>query len=86
MSVKLNAELAPYYEPKKPLFPGDSGPFETKTRGWVSFDENEAGILGKPCPVCGYKYGTAWQTEEVPQNVIDWLFALPDSRRKPAWV
>ena len=41
---------------------------------------------GKPCPVCGYQYGHAWQTEEVPQEVIDWLFNLPESPVVPAWV
>lgn len=27
----------------------------------------------------GYRYGTAWLTEEVPAGVIEWLFALPPS-------
>ena len=45
-----------------------------------------AGFLGRPCPVCGYKYGSAWQTEEVPKDVIEWLFDLPDTKIKPAWV
>lgn len=44
------------------------------------------GILGKPCPVCGYKYGHSWLTEEVPQDVIDWLCSLPESPVEPAWV
>jgi hypothetical protein len=34
----------------------------------------------------GYKYGSAWLTEEVPQNVIDWLFNLPNTEIEPAWV
>lgn len=83
---ELSKELSPYYEPKKPLYSGDTGPTETKTRGWVRFNESSLGILCKPCPVCGYKYGTAWQKEEVPQEVIDWLFALPDTKKTPAWV
>lgn len=37
-------------------------------------------------PVCGYQYGHAWQTEEAPQEVIDWLFNLPESPVVPAWV
>lgn len=56
------------------------------TMDWHCPDEHPDGILGKPCPVCGYQYGHAWQTEEVPQEVIDWLFALPDTPVKPAWV
>lgn len=78
-------ELAPYFKPKKPLWSGDAGPTERKIRGWVRYDESELGILCKPCPVCGYKYGTAWKLEEVPQDVIDWLFALPDTKVTPAW-
>jgi hypothetical protein len=38
------------------------------------------------CPVCGYSLGHAWLSEDVPQDVIDWLFALPDTDRTPAWV
>lgn len=34
----------------------------------------------------GYIYGSGWLTEEVPQEVIDFLFSLPDTDRKPAWV
>lgn len=52
----------------------------------VKPDEHPDGILCKPCPVCGYKYGTSWLMEEVPEDVIDWLFALPDTTVKPAWV
>lgn len=86
-------ELAPYYEPFKTSYRGDK---EVHFRGhvWYGTSEestltrvcDERGILCKPCPVCGYKYGTAWQLEEVPQDVIDWLFALPDTPRRPAWV
>lgn len=80
-------ELAPHFElKKKALYPGDYGPTEKKRRGWVRFDESPLGILCKPCPVCGYKYGTAWKKEEVPQEVIDWLFALPETNKRPAWV
>lgn len=86
-------ELAPYYEPNKTSLRGDK---EVNFRGHVWYGRSEEstltkiysedGLLCKPCPVCGYKYGTAWQFEEVPQKVIDWLFALPDSTREPAWV
>lgn len=78
----VDGELAEYYEPYKGIHGSAT---EKKTRGWVRFDEDPKGILCKPCPVCGYKYGTAWQREEVPQDVIDWLFALPDTPIQPAW-
>lgn len=38
--------------------------------------ESEGGCLCKPCPVCGYKYGSQWLYEALPQEVIDWLVAL----------
>lgn len=79
-------EAARYYEPKKPLHPGDSGFTEMKLRGWIRNDESEMGLLCKPCPICGYKYGSEWNLEEVPQEVLDWLFNLPDTERQPAWV
>lgn len=83
----FNEELkSPYYEPKKCFYPGGTRATETITRGLISFDENPIGVLCKPCPVCGYKYGTGWHKEEVPQEVIDWLFNLPDSIVEPAWV
>ena len=60
-------------------------PQEKEKRGWVRFEKDPRGILCKPCPVCGYKYGTAWIKEDVPQDVIDWLLALPDTPVQPAW-
>ena len=83
---ECSASLAQYYEPKKKLFEGGKGFTEKTTRGWVRYEESERGILCKPCPVCGYKYGTAWLLEEVPKDVIDWLFALPSTKVQPAWV
>lgn len=82
---ELSGELAQYYEPKTPLYTGDKGFIETKTRGWVGYDESDKGILCKPCPVCGYKYGTSWLKEDVPQEIIDWLFALPTTKSDPLW-
>lgn len=34
-----------------------------------------------PCPICGYKMGTAWCSEPVPPEVLDWLFNLPKASR-----
>lgn len=59
---------------------------EYKSRGWIRADESELGILCKPCPVCGYKYGTKWLIEEVPEDVLEFLYSLPESVKKPAWV
>lgn len=45
-------ELKQYYKFKE---------VETKLKGWTTPEEHPAGILGKVCPVCGYKYGHDWQ-------------------------
>lgn len=59
---------------------------ECKTRGWIFYEETPLGFLGRPCPICGYKYGSSWRKEEVPEDVIEWLFNLPETERNPAWV
>lgn len=82
------------YEPKGQMeeswYAANGGPIkikiEKKSSGWVRPTEHSDGVLTKACPVCGYQYGTAWVREEVPQNVIDWLFNLPDTDKIPAWV
>lgn len=83
---ELSIEQAQYYRPTKSLYAGDYGFTETELRGWVRYDKTDKGLLGKPCPVCGYKYGTSWLKEDVPQEIIDWLFALPTTKTQPAWV
>jgi hypothetical protein len=50
--------------------------------GWTKYNEHP----NEPCPECGYKYGSAWLKEELPQEVIDFLASLPDTDRTPAWV
>ncbi len=74
---KLPAETAPFYEPKKPLYPGDNGHTETKHLGWMREDEHPDGILGKACPVCGYKFGSRWNYFPIPSDdekiIIDLL-------------
>ena len=58
---------------------------ETKRTGWVRPDEHPDGVLGKPCPACGYEYGSAWLFEDVPSDVIEWLESLPESDKTPPW-
>lgn len=60
------AELAKYYEPKKPLYPGDIGHTEAKALGLLKESEHPDGLLSKACPVCGYKYGTSWVYFPIP--------------------
>lgn len=59
---------------------------EEKTRGWISFEDDQRGILSKPCEVCGYKYGNAWKFEELPAAVVEFLEKLPESEITPAWI
>lgn len=77
---ELEGEGTRLYQPEK------RGAIETKKLGWLRPEEHPDGILARPCPVCGYGYGTAWRKEEVPGEVIDWLFSLPASDTAPAWV
>lgn len=46
---------------------------ETKSAHWVTPNEHPEGILTKPCEICGYKYGTAWNCESVPEEVLEYL-------------
>lgn len=46
-------------------------PPEAKGQDFVSDSKiHEKGLLTKPCPVCGYKYGTAWLYEPLPEEVV----------------
>lgn len=55
-------------------FPGQVQP-SWNLLGWVRPAEHPSGLLGKPCPVCGYEYGTEWKTEELPDAVIEYIGA-----------
>jgi hypothetical protein len=55
----LPDSIAPFYKLKE---------VEAKTLGWLKEDEHPEGILCKPCPVCGYKYGTSWVHFPIPEN------------------
>jgi hypothetical protein len=57
-----------------------------RSAGHTRPEEHPEGLLTKPCPVCGYRYGTAWRKVDVPDDVLDWLSALPDTKITPAWV
>ena len=53
---------------------------EEEARGWVTYGEGEGksiqGLLCKPCPVCGYKYGTAWKHHPIPADDLAEIVAL----------
>ena len=58
---------------------------ETKNEGWVTQEEHIGGKLSRPCPICNYKYGTAWLKTEVPQQIIAFLQSLPNTDTQPTW-
>lgn len=74
---ELSTTIKPFYE--------DAG-HETKNTGWLDQFEHPDGILSRPCPICGYKYGTAWKFEALPMDVINFLKSLPETETRPAWV
>ena len=53
---------------------------------WVWHTSHPEGLLMKPCEVCGYKYGSAWLREEVPDEVLRFLRGLPGTDMEPAWI
>ncbi|MDR2044891.1 MAG: hypothetical protein LBQ15_11135 [Clostridium sp.] len=81
----IPGELAAHYAPQKSLYPGGKGHTEIKTLGWLKPSEHPEGLLCRPCPVCGYQYGSAWLREEVPEDVLEWLYALPAAAVPCAW-
>ena len=78
-------ERLDYYALKKNVAQFDSS-IKKERRGWIRYEDSKIGLIGRPCPVCGYKYGHAWKREEVPEGVLQWLSDLPDSKKTPAWV
>lgn len=84
----LPAHLAADYEANGPQYTGDhyNKPSEEKTAGWVHPEEHPEGLLCKPCPVCGYKYGSEWRKEKLPAKVVAFLKSLPETTVTPAWV
>lgn len=48
-------------------------------------DTHPDGLLCKPCPVCGYEYGSRRNTIEVPEDVLKWLHNLPAAEVPCAW-
>ena len=45
--------------------------YEEKSASQVAWDEYPGGLLGKPCEVCGYEYGTKWIYEKLPRDVLE---------------
>ena len=58
-SEELPKTIAPLYELYKT---------ERKMLGSLYEKDHPEGILCKPCPVCGYKYGSAWKYFPIPEE------------------
>jgi hypothetical protein len=58
---------------------------KTKRAGSTYPHEHPRGLLTKPCTECGYKYGSAWRYESVPDDVVAFLDALPDDTDAYPW-
>jgi hypothetical protein len=74
-----------HYGPRTSLYSGMAGPVEEKALGWLRPEEHPLGLMCRPCPECGYEYGSAWNREEVPPGVLEWLCGLPEAKPAPAW-
>ena len=48
--------------------PSTYEPVKVTTLGWLKESEHPEGLLCKPCPVCGYKYGTSWNYFPIPEE------------------
>lgn len=58
-----------------------------RANGWTYEEHhNKETFEGEACLQCGYKIGSAWLKEEVPNEIIDFLKNLPESQTVPAWV
>lgn len=59
--------------------PNCAGVVETaNVNSWDHSFRCSLDALCKPCPVCGYKYGTKWLAEPLPDSIIEELKAWPD--------
>lgn len=58
-SNTLPENIAQYYKLNKT---------KTEKRGWIRESDHPKGLLCKPCPVCGYKYGTSWVYFPIPEH------------------
>jgi len=65
--IKVSADQAPIVERLAAHYKEHSR--EKKLSTWVYEHEHPKGCLSKPCPVCGYKYGSAWLHETLPAEI-----------------
>ena len=49
---------------------------KTEKASWIRIEEHPEGLLCKPCEICGYKYGTEWLHEDVPEEILQELMEM----------
>ena len=52
----------------------------TKTLAWLRPEEHPEGLLNRPCPECGYKYGSAWLYLPIPENTLAEIRAIIEGK------
>ena len=52
----------------------------TKTLAWLRPEEHPEGLLNRPCPECGYKYGSAWLYLPIPENTLAEIHAIIEGK------
>lgn len=62
----LDSVISKYYKPSS--FCGKDNHIEIRQKGTTDEKKHPLGILDKKCPVCGYKYGTAWNFFAIPEE------------------
>lgn len=50
---------------------------------WVRRSEHPEGLLLQPCPTCGYKYGSSWLHETLPDAVLEWAMHFVKKTETP---
>lgn len=85
MVAYTDAELVSVNRPYRIIrgseFPHPGAPYVEKRREKklpvsVTPAEHPRGILGKPCEICGYEYGTAWNRAPLPESVLRTIESL----------
>lgn len=66
----LSPDLAPLYKLERT---------ENRTLGFLRPDEHPEGLLEKPCPVCGYKYGSGWNHFPISEEDEKLIYELLDT-------
>lgn len=85
-------KIPKYYKPKDVDKSSGLPIVETITLGWIYPPESGEkhthpdGLLTKVFEPTGEKYGSKWYFHQVPEDVLEWLYNLPDSKTEPAWV